>query len=767
MSSVITQTSAFSPLSLSNCGLWLDASDPTTCLKSGSTVTNWNDKSGNGRNISITGTLTFSNASGNTGAANSVNTASNLTSYFTTPMDLRKTVNSNVSVFMVYAWLGQSGTGSQTFWGNDAPNAANRVQFFNFDAVYSPNSYGYFLNNGYLTNTAQLNRSSTQMYELISQVGVTNGTGVYFNGVLGSAGFGSEVVNSPAAGNEILYFGGGETSSIYPSYTQFNEILIYTSALTPGQRQQIEGYLAWKWSLVSLLSAQHPFKYFPPNQTPSYRRVPFTNLESFTPLYISGCRFWIDAQDPTTVTSNIYSVITRVRDKSGNGFNLTNNMTTFGFTYNYEAFFNGSYPSFYNQNGAQTYTLGSNSSFSLTQPATIFTVHQIVGTNSFQDVLDSTNATNRFFIYYYVPSVPAVSMRLFAGTNLVTTFATFNPGVFSYSLNTTTSFYSQNGSNLQAGDIGTNSMTGITIGSRYTQNEESFVGHICEVLLYNRLLTTREIQRVEGYLAWKWGLQTSLPSTHPYRNTSNNNPGPFGPVYNFNQRRWLPTQVSGCSLWLDGLDTSTLTLLSGSNVSQWNDKSGNARNAVVSSNAYATYSNSGLYFNNSLYTTGLSADPTSETGFVVFNNPSNIGLGYFIGAYNGGREIGNYGSGTQVGILKSLVAWGPVTDFPSYGVRYVVTSIVSPTATTILTNGGTGSNSVGAFTFNSGSNTILGREAGTSAPVTGFMHEVIFYNSVLSTFERQQVEGYLAWKWGIQGYLPISHPYRFIPPSPP
>jgi hypothetical protein len=30
------------------------------------------------------------------------------------------------------------------------------------------------------------------------------------------------------------------------------------------------------------------------------------------------------------------------------------------------------------------------------------------------------------------------------------------------------------------------------------------------------LLTTTQRQQVEGYLAWKWGLQTALPTTHPY-----------------------------------------------------------------------------------------------------------------------------------------------------------------------------------------------------------------------------------------------------------
>jgi hypothetical protein len=36
------------------------------------------------------------------------------------------------------------------------------------------------------------------------------------------------------------------------------------------------------------------------------------------------------------------------------------------------------------------------------------------------------------------------------------------------------------------------------------------------VLMYSRVLTTQERQSIEGYLAWKWGIQTSLPVSHPY-----------------------------------------------------------------------------------------------------------------------------------------------------------------------------------------------------------------------------------------------------------
>ena len=46
---------------------------------------------------------------------------------------------------------------------------------------------------------------------------------------------------------------------------------------------------------------------------------------------------------------------------------------------------------------------------------------------------------------------------------------------------------------------------------------EFYAGYIHEILHYNRALVTSDIQRVEGYLAWKWSIQSNLISNHPFR----------------------------------------------------------------------------------------------------------------------------------------------------------------------------------------------------------------------------------------------------------
>jgi hypothetical protein len=52
---------------------------------------------------------------------------------------------------------------------------------------------------------------------------------------------------------------------------------------------------------------------------------------------------------------------------------------------------------------------------------------------------------------------------------------------------------------------------GCITGSQYWQ------GYAAEIIVFTGTVTDSERQKVEGYLAWKWGLQSLLPSTHPYK----------------------------------------------------------------------------------------------------------------------------------------------------------------------------------------------------------------------------------------------------------
>jgi hypothetical protein len=75
----------------------------------------------------------------------------------------------------------------------------------------------------------------------------------------------------PASDNfQVFTLGAYLNSDIYDRAAKegcrahFCEVVVYNGALTAPQRQQVEGYLAWKWGLVNNLPAAHPYKKISP-----------------------------------------------------------------------------------------------------------------------------------------------------------------------------------------------------------------------------------------------------------------------------------------------------------------------------------------------------------------------------------------------------------------------------------------------------------------------------------------------------------------------
>jgi hypothetical protein len=62
-------------------------------------------------------------------------------------------------------------------------------------------------------------------------------------------------------------------------------------------------------------------------------------------------------------------------------------------------------------------------------------------------------------------------------------------------------------------------LTGLAINTGGAAAGETSDCDVAEIILYNSQVTTQQVQTVEGYLAWKWGLQANLPANHPYKNS--------------------------------------------------------------------------------------------------------------------------------------------------------------------------------------------------------------------------------------------------------
>ena len=57
-------------------------------------------------------------------------------------------------------------------------------------------------------------------------------------------------------------------------------------------------------------------------------------------------------------------------------------------------------------------------------------------------------------------------------------------------------------------------------GQDRTHGGRQWIGRLGELIIFNTALTDSEIQKVEGYLAHKWGLAGTLPASHAYKQSS-------------------------------------------------------------------------------------------------------------------------------------------------------------------------------------------------------------------------------------------------------
>ena len=128
------------------------------------------------------------------------------------------------------------------------------------------------------------------------------------------------------------------------------------------------------------------------------------------------------------------------------------------------------------------------------------------------------------------------------------------------------------------------SLTNIKLGKNSASSTEDFGGDVGELLIFTRQLTTSEEQKVEGYLAHRWGATNSLEANHPYKNVApifDNKPliRDLSEISNSSI-----TNISGMEVWFDAsdLDADGVTDSTASgNISSWSDKSGKAHHAQL------------------------------------------------------------------------------------------------------------------------------------------------------------------------------------------
>ena len=236
---------------------------------------------------------------------------------------------------------------------------------------------------------------------------------------------------------------------------------------------------------------------------------------------------------------------------------------------------------------------------------------------------------------------------------------------------------------------------------------------------------------------------------------------------------FVPAQMSGCVLWLDGMDPAGTGVApsTGATISTWNDKSLSAKHATKGGTP--TYvAGGGVNFNGSAFFYNLSfaqnlsqrsifivmqeSSHTGTTGvFPLIPNPSTDSdwlstSGMTIETTNGLRFYGNVGSySSDIGNSTQLV-------------KAIYNDNMNTRAGSGFLNGTNATNVTAGYTAGTCTGYGVGARWSGSTSMTnglsGIIYEIIFFNRPLIAIERLQVEGYLAQKWALTAGLPAGHP---------
>jgi hypothetical protein len=253
-----------------------------------------------------------------------------------------------------------------------------------------------------------------------------------------------------------------------------------------------------------------------------WRRASLYSWVPFTPASLAGVQLWLDSQDTATVLNStsggsavsLGGSVALWIDKSGNGRNASQSSS--GSRPIYQSSVINGYPAVA-FNGTSHVMGGNDFLSSATQSFMLFGVFSnaavLRGLDGSGGGWSIRAKPNSFSVVLSSPSEsasesPTVSS---AAGNAVSAF------VFRHGQSIGLSF---NGEYVEGALTKTNlrssNIPGFWLGTDYSSG--SFVsGWYGEIVAVTGDTTSATRQLIEGYLAWKWGLASSLPANHPYK----------------------------------------------------------------------------------------------------------------------------------------------------------------------------------------------------------------------------------------------------------
>jgi hypothetical protein len=244
---------------------------------------------------------------------------------------------------------------------------------------------------------------------------------------------------------------------------------------------------------------------------------------------------------------------------------------------------------------------------------------------------------------------------------------------------------------------------------------------------------------------------------------------------------WTPAAIT-TALWLDAADAGTITQ-SGGAVSQWNDKSDNARHV-----SQATSSRQPAYTLNGLNSKPVITFADDRLTNATFDWSGSAHTAFFVLRKTGAnvfRAIATNGTGATAEFAYGIAGANPANGYSLFrlGQLHIGFNTTNQDSNHIacFTSNGISSGGLSANLFVNGAADALnprtiasltstagiaiGANAAFNETFSGFIAEVIFLASVADANTRQRIEGYLAHKWGLTAKLPNDHPYKSAAPT--
>jgi hypothetical protein len=247
------------------------------------------------------------------------------------------------------------------------------------------------------------------------------------------------------------------------------------------------------------------------------QKVDVAPPNEWTPA-LTTTKLWLDADDATTIT-NVGSNTLQWDDKSTNDFHATQGAESEQPDTGLDTQNSKNVLRF---SGVEWMTTGDVNLSS--QPTTIFTVAKVraTGLSGRNYVFDGAEGFNQYRNLFALDGPNNDRPSIWAGTwgsHSNSTDANYHVFECHYEGNSSVIGIDADRETVAASTNG-NLTKGINIGTNYTDSADFLDGNIAEIVLIDGTPTTDIRQKIEGYLAWKWGLQANLPSDHPYKNAA-------------------------------------------------------------------------------------------------------------------------------------------------------------------------------------------------------------------------------------------------------